>query len=95
MNSLAMLYQSEVLSPSPKTQLRLREMLSYLGIDQNSYFDKVPSEQISAHLINCATCTDTSACDYCISDRTTVSEMNFCSNFPSLVKYRRSLMDEI
>jgi hypothetical protein len=93
MDSINLKYPSEL--QRRLQQLRLQEMLSYLGVDESRYLQKVPCEQIDKHLKNCATCTHTSACDYCLSDWATVCEMKFCSNFQSLVKYRRRLMDEI
>ncbi|WP_455210030.1 DUF6455 family protein [Kaarinaea lacus] len=68
---------------------RLSSMLRYLGIRMESYIMKLPEEEIRKHIIRCRTCPSISTCDRCLRDDETMSKMDFCPNYSSLLAYSK------
>ena len=72
-------------------QFRLYKMLLYLGVNFDHYIRGLPRETILNHASNCSVCPNTPTCDKCISGGKIISNMNFCPNYQSLIKYSPKL----
>lgn len=70
-------------------QLRLSKMLAYLGIHMHDYLQRIPLADIKTHIAQCKACPNIPSCDRCLRDREFTSDMHFCPNYPSLIRYSR------
>jgi len=66
---------------------RLSKMLKFLGIDQEKYIEKMPSQSQWMHMNNCQHCPNTVECDDHLSDGKPILDMSFCPNYISLIKH--------
>lgn len=69
------------------TRYRLSKMLAYIGINIDDYINRLPDYAIYNHIARCKACPDIPTCDRCLHDGMVISNMNFCPNYQSLMKY--------
>lgn len=71
------------------SQLRLSKMLAFLGIQMRDYLQRIPIVDINQHIARCKACPNIPACDRCLRDGEYTTDMHFCPNYPSLIRYSR------
>lgn len=82
--------QKETLKKSVR-RYRLSKMLAYLGIKLDDYVTRIPGAVIQRHITRCKACPDIPTCDRCLRDGEIVSNMHFCPNYRSLLRYSRMM----
>ena len=71
--------------------LRLNKMLEFLGASLDAYVRHVPPQDIEHHILRCHGCKNIRQCDACLRDRQRVTDMHFCPNYDSLLRYGRQI----
>lgn len=72
---------------------RLYKMLAYLGADYERYIKRLPTEDITRHVLNCNACPNLDVCDSCLRDGHEQKDMDFCPNYKSLTVCSKLLRD--
>ncbi|HEY5602810.1 MAG TPA: hypothetical protein VIM41_06850 [Gammaproteobacteria bacterium] len=81
-------YQKECLHHTVY-QFRLSKMLHFIGLRVKDFVDRVPEYQVKKHIVRCRRCPNTGTCDECLRDGKFMSDMHFCPNYKSLMRYSR------
>lgn len=69
------------------SQLRLSNMLGYLGIDKSAYLHKQSSMEVKNHMAKCEACDEKSLCDETLASVLDAkADLGFCANINELKK---------